>query len=200
MTRSFISRLQILAAVLAALALLAVAGLVTPASAEAASQGRCSVTRDRRRRPGELPHDVRRGAADVDRTLGTAIPRGGKTCTIAHSGRSTPRRSASPADAAAAAKGSGGVEGPAPAGPSHDRTPKPEKGIGDPRTPVHKTTRGRLNGRPRPSRAVLDHARSEVTSIGQQLGRSGLRNDRFSRRTTRRGPRRSGSRRTRGLG
>jgi len=90
MTRTFSTRLQILAAVLAALALLAVAGLVTPASAEAASQGSCSVTRTAAGDPASFRVSCDAVRPAPARTLGTAIPRRGKTCTIEHLGALDP--------------------------------------------------------------------------------------------------------------
>ena len=90
MTRMFITRLQILAAALAALALLAVARLVTPASAEAATQGRCSVTRAAAGDPASFRVTCDAVRPAPARTLGTAITRRGKTCTIAHVGALDP--------------------------------------------------------------------------------------------------------------
>jgi hypothetical protein len=90
MTRTFITRLQILAAVLAGLAVLAAAGLVTPASAEAASQGRCSVTRTAAGDPASFRVTCDAVRPTPTRPLGTAIPRRGKTCTIAHLGALDP--------------------------------------------------------------------------------------------------------------
>ena len=84
------SRLRILVPVLAALALLTVAGLVTPASAEAASQGRCSVTRTAAGDPASFRVTCDAVRPSTTRALGTAVPRRGKTCTIAHLGALDP--------------------------------------------------------------------------------------------------------------
>jgi hypothetical protein len=89
MSPTFVNRLQILVPVLAVLALLTVAGLVTPA-AEGATQGRCSVTRTAASDPASfrITCDALRPAPT--RTLGTAIPRKGKPCTIVHLGALDP--------------------------------------------------------------------------------------------------------------
>jgi hypothetical protein len=74
---------------LAVLALLTVAGLVTPA-AEAATQGRCSVTRTAAGDPASFRVTCDAVRLAPTRTPGTAIPRRGKTCTIAHVGALDP--------------------------------------------------------------------------------------------------------------
>ena len=89
MSATFVNRLQILVPVLAVLALLTVAGLVTPA-AEGATQGRCSVTRTAAGDPASFRVTCDAVRPAPTRTLGTAIPRKGKTCTIVHLGALDP--------------------------------------------------------------------------------------------------------------